>query len=366
MHTITTIDVHVAGEPLRVVTSGFPEPGGQTILEKRRYCQVHLDHLRKALMLEPRGHQDMYGCLLVQPCHPEADLGVLFFHNEGYSTMCGHGIIGLVTVLLEHQMYPITEPESIIRMETPSGLVTAKASVNNGKVKSVVFHNVPSFVVDLDQVVEVPGIGPVHYDLAFGGAFYGFCRAEYLRLELIPKNARKLAEAGMTIKQAIMDSRTITHPTEPDLGFLYGIIFVGSPLNANSQRRNAYETEFATLQICLPSISINPRCPIGDELSRRTDYRWRRHHCYRYTAARPTTGRTQRRDDCVFTWAQRYLGNLRRCCGFGNRWISGESTDAGAVSGSLVRSDHCTQQPIQYRRRVESGNGHRCSDGGAF
>jgi len=257
MHTINTIDVHVAGEPLRVVTSGFPEPEGKTLLEKRRYCQEHLDHLRKALMVEPRGHQDMYGCLLVQPCHPEADLGVLFFHNEGYSTMCGHGIIGLVTVLLEHQMYPITEPESIIRMETPSGLVTAKASVNNGKVKSVVFHNVPSFVVDLDQVVEVPGIGPVHYDLAFGGAFYGFCRAEYLRLELIPKNARKLAEAGMTIKQAIMDSRTITHPTEPDLGFLYGIIFVGSPLNANSHYR----------QVCIFADGALDRSPTGTGVS---------------------------------------------------------------------------------------------------
>ena len=179
-------------------------------------------------MVEPRGHQDMYGCLVVQPCHLEADLGVLFFHNEGYSTMCGHGIIGLVTVLLEHQMHPITEPESLIRLETPSGLVTAKAFTRNGKVQSVAFHNVPSFVVDLDQVVEVPGIGPVHYDLAFGGAFYGFGRAENLGLELIPKHAKRITEVGMMIKQAIMESRTIKHPAEPDLGFLYGIIFFGS------------------------------------------------------------------------------------------------------------------------------------------
>ena len=228
-HRITTIDVHVAGEPLRVITGGFPEPEGKTILEKRAYCQTHLDYLRRALMLEPRGHHDMYGCLLVTPSNDEADFGVLFMHNEGYSTMCGHGIIGLVTVMLEHGLFPNTEPETSVKLETPSGLVTAKASVHKGRVQSVAFQNVPSFVVDLDQVVEVPGIGPVHYDLAFGGAFYGFCRAEEFGLELIPEHAQKITELGMTIKRAIMASRTIEHPAEADLGFLYGIIFVGAP-----------------------------------------------------------------------------------------------------------------------------------------
>ena len=257
MHAITTIDVHVAGEPLRVVISGFPEPEGSTILQKRRYCQEHLDHLRKALMLEPRGHQDMYGCLLVTPNLSEADIGVLFFHNEGYSTMCGHGIIGLVTVLLEQKMFPSHEPETVIRLETPSGLVTAKASVINGKVQSVAFQNVPSFVVDLDQVVEVPGIGPVHYDLAFGGAFYGFCRAGALGLELIPKNAQKLTEVGMTIKQAIMESRTIKHPTEPDLGFLYGSIFIGAPGDTKSHHR----------QVCIFADGALDRSPTGTGVS---------------------------------------------------------------------------------------------------
>ena len=229
MHAITTIDCHVAGEALRVVTAGFPEPSGSTILEKRQYCRTHLDHLRTALMWEPRGHHEMYGCLLVTPAHPQADTGVLFFHNEGYSTMCGHGIIGLTTVMLEQGLFPASIPTTTIRFDTPSGLVTARASLDAGKVRNVAFLNVPSFVLDVEQTVRVPGIGPVDYDLAFGGAFYAFCQAEALDLSLEPKHARRLQALGLAIKQAIMAERTISHPTEPELGYLYGTIFVAPP-----------------------------------------------------------------------------------------------------------------------------------------
>ena len=227
MHAITTLDCHVAGEALRVVTAGFPEPSGSTILEKRQYCRTHLDHLRTALMWEPRGHHEMYGCLLVTPAHPQADTGVLFFHNEGYSTMCGHGIIGLVTVMLEQGLFPASVPTTTIRFDTPSGLVTARASLDAGKVRNVAFLNVPSFVLAVEQTVKVPGIGSVDYDVAFGGAFYAFCRAEALGLTLEPKHARRLQALGLAIKQAIMAERTISHPTEPELGYLYGTIFVG-------------------------------------------------------------------------------------------------------------------------------------------
>ena len=189
MHAITTLDCHVAGEALRVVTAGFPEPSGSTILEKRQYCRTHLDHLRTALMWEPRGHHEMYGCLLVTPAHPQADTGVLFFHNEGYSTMCGHGIIGLVTVMLEQGLFPASVPTTTIRFDTPSGLVTARASLDAGKVRNVAFLNVPSFVLAVEQTVKVPGIGSVNYDVAFGGAFYAFCRAEALGLTLEPEHA---------------------------------------------------------------------------------------------------------------------------------------------------------------------------------
>ena len=257
MHAITTLDCHVAGEALRVVTAGFPEPSGSTILEKRQYCRTHLDHLRTALMWEPRGHHEMYGCLLVTPAHPQADTGVLFFHNEGYSTMCGHGIIGLVTVMLEQGLFPASVPTTTIRFDTPSGLVTARASLDAGKVRSVAFLNVPSFVLDVEQTVRVPGIGSVDYDVAFGGAFYAFCRAEALDLALEPKHARRLQALGLAIKQAIMAERTISHPTEPELGYLYGTIFVGPPRTPEGDLR----------QVCIFANGALDRSPTGTGVS---------------------------------------------------------------------------------------------------
>jgi trans-L-3-hydroxyproline dehydratase len=199
----------------------------------------------------------MYGCLLVSPFNPQADYGVLFMHNEGYSTMCGHGIIGLVTVLIEQGLFPNAVPETIIRLETPSGLITAKAWVHKNRVRSVAFQNVPSFVVGLDEVVQVQGIGPVQYDLAFGGAFYGFCRAKELGLELIPDQAQKITELGVTIKRAIMASRRVDHPAEPDLGFLYGIIFVDSPVDVQSHCR----------QVCIFADGALDRSPTGTGVS---------------------------------------------------------------------------------------------------
>src|SRR5581483_8747743 len=155
---ITCIDAHTEGEPFRVITSGFPFLPGETILARRRYAKEHFDHLRTALMWEPRGHADMYGCILTPPESPQSDFGILFIHNEGYSTMCGHGIIGISTVVLETGMLPMIEPETIIRIDSPAGLVTAHARVESGKVKSVYFHNVPSFVLALDQVVDGPDL----------------------------------------------------------------------------------------------------------------------------------------------------------------------------------------------------------------
>ena len=256
MHTITTLDCHVAGEALRVVTSGFPEPAGSTVLEKRRYCRKHLDHLRRTLMWEPRGHHEMYGCLLVASAHQQADTGVLFFHNEGYSTMCGHGIIGLTTIMLERRLFPLSIPTSTIRFDTPSGLVTAKASLDKGKVRSVAFLNVSSFVLAVGQTVRVPGIGPVQYDIAFGGAFYAFCQAETLGLTLEPEHAPRLQALGLAIKQAIVAERTISHPTEPELGYLYGTIFTGPPQTGGDVR-----------QTCIFANGALDRSPTGTGVS---------------------------------------------------------------------------------------------------
>jgi proline racemase len=256
---ITTIDCHTEGEPFRVVTGGFPELPGSTILARRRYARDHLDHLRTALMWEPRGHADMYGCLVIPPVSPEADLGVLFLHNEGYSTMCGHGIIGLTKVALETGLLPMREPVTEVKIDTPAGLVTARARIAEGQVQSVRFRNVPSFVLALDQSVEVPGLGRLSYDLAFGGAFYAYLKASDAGLTCTPDNFRAFIEKGLAIKRAIVASREIPHPFEEDLSFLYGPIFVGPPLGEDAHSRN----------VCVFAEGEVDRCPTGTGVSGR-------------------------------------------------------------------------------------------------
>jgi len=235
---IVTIDAHAAGEPFRVVCEGVPPLEGDTMLARRRWARANLDHLRTALMWEPRGHADMYGCLTTSPVTPGADVGVLFLHNEGYSTMCGHGIIAFTTVAVETGMVPAREPETTLRIDTPAGLVTARAMVAGGRVRGVAFRNVPSFVAELDADVTVPGLGRVRYDLAFGGAFYAYVDAASLGLRCHADDYRLLIERGMRIKRAVAAAHAITHPFEEDLGFLYGTIFTGPPEDAASHSRN--------------------------------------------------------------------------------------------------------------------------------
>jgi proline racemase len=256
---ITTIDAHTGGEPFRVITGGLPPIPGDTILERRRYLRENLDHLRTALMWEPRGHADMYGAIMTDPVTPEADAGVLFMHNEGYSTMCGHGIIGLVTVALETGMLPVAGPLTTLKLDTPAGLVTAHATVQDGRVRSVAFENVPSFAYALDQVVDVPGIGPVRYDVAFGGAFYAYCQAADLGVGLAPSDFRRLIEVGMAVKRAVMAALPIRHPFEEDLSFLYGTIMIGPPQTGGSDSRN----------VCIFAEGEVDRCPTGTGVSGR-------------------------------------------------------------------------------------------------
>ncbi|MFN2125212.1 MAG: proline racemase family protein [Candidatus Promineifilaceae bacterium] len=256
---ITTIEAHTAGEPLRVLTGGFPVLPGDSILAKRRYAKENYDELRTALMWEPRGHADMYGCIVTEPVTADGDLGVLFLHNEGFSTMCGHGIIGLAKVALDTGMIEKPGDRPVIKMDTPAGRVTAYAQKENNFVKSVSFHNVPSFVYALDQVVEVPGLGLLKYDLAFGGAFYAFCRAEDVGVDLSPVDYRKLIDLGMCIKRAVMDSLPLAHPFEEDLGFLYGTIFIGEAEDPAHHSRN----------VCIFAEGEVDRCPTGTGVSAR-------------------------------------------------------------------------------------------------
>jgi proline racemase len=239
MEIIKTIDVHTAGEPLRIVTSGFPELTGNTILEKRACARKHFDHLRKLIMLEPRGHADMYGCILVQPEHDDADIGVLFIHNEGYSTMCGHGIIGLVKAGLELNLFQTRDSRSTIRIDTPAGRVNAQAKWENDRIESVSFLNVPSFVLKTDVNVSTQRFGQITATIAFGGAFYAYVDAAQFDFSLDSNGYSEIVAAGKHIKQSIMEQIPIGHQAfDQDLNFLYGVIFVGEATNPNNHSRN--------------------------------------------------------------------------------------------------------------------------------
>ena len=257
---ITTIDAHAAGEPLRIITGGLPSLPGNSMLEKRRYMQRNLDHVRRALMWEPRGHRDMYGCVLTAPVTPGADLGVLFMHNEGYSTMCGHGIIALVTTLLKRGALPAKGKRTPVNLDTPAGLVRATAHLDNsGHVEYVSFLNVPSFVYARDVELDVPAYGHLTVDVAFGGAFYAFLPAVQLGLSVTPVQANQLAAAGDLITKAVNAILPVKHPLEEDLGFLYGTIFTGQSQDPAHHSRN----------VCIFANAQVDRSPTGTGVSSR-------------------------------------------------------------------------------------------------
>jgi proline racemase len=256
---ITTIDVHTEGEPLRVILEGFPEIKGETVLERRAYAKDNYDSLRTGLMWEPRGHADMYGCILMLPTSPEADFGVLFLHNEGFSTMCGHGIIGVTKTVLETGLFPVEYPVTTLKIETPAGLVTAFARIQESQVASVYFHNVPSFVVALDQKIDVPGFGELRFDMAFGGAFYAYLNVEDVGLDCTEKHYSRLIDSGKRIKKEIMEQYPIIHPFDAELSFLYGVIFIGPPKEKSSHSRN----------VCVFADGEVDRCPTGTGVSGR-------------------------------------------------------------------------------------------------
>ncbi len=247
--SITCIDSHTGGEPTRIITSGFPPIPGNTILEKREYVLEHYDHIRKMLMFEPRGHAGMYGCIVVPPVTPDGDIGVLFTHNEGLSTMCGHATIGITTVVFETGMMNAHEGENVLRIDSPAGRITSYARIENNKVKSVRFANVPSFVLKEDITVNVDGVGPVICDVAFCGAFYVYVDAHKIGVELKAENVETLVKKGMEIKYKVMDAMEIMHPLEPGLNGIYGTIIMDPVERKGNQLKSKNICIFAEGQI---------------------------------------------------------------------------------------------------------------------
>ncbi|MFT4041137.1 MAG: proline racemase family protein [Thermomicrobiales bacterium] len=233
----STIDAHAAGEPLRIITAGVPPLPGATILERRQYMLEHHDDIRRVLLFEPRGHADMYGAILTPPVTPGADYGVLFLTNEGYSSMCGHGVIALTTTLLEMGMLPRQGAETPVTYDAPAGLIRATAVHDGDRVASVRFQNVPSFQYRRGLQVETSA-GPVTVDVAWGGAFYALAEAADLGLEVTPENAARLTALGMEIKRAVQELDYPVHPEEPGLHGVYGTIITGPPRTAGGDGRN--------------------------------------------------------------------------------------------------------------------------------
>ena len=215
MGPIETVDYHTGGEPFRIVTGGIEEPPGRTILERRRAAAERLDGVRELLVNEPRGHADMYGCFVVPPNDDGADLGVLFFHNAGYSTACGHGTIALVTWAIDEGIVAVREPETRVVVDVPSGRLDTVARVEGGRVRSVRFRNVPSFV-------WANGLASAgrEVDVAFGGAFYASVEERVDAGEL-----PRLIELGRRIKADLEAAHDVVHPLEPELRDVYGVIF---------------------------------------------------------------------------------------------------------------------------------------------
>jgi trans-L-3-hydroxyproline dehydratase len=278
---VEVLDYHTAGEPFRIIVRGYPELAGTNILERRRSALQQHDHLRKMLMWEPRGHADMYGGILVPPDHDEAQVGVLFMHNEGYSTMCGHGTIALATALVESGAITATGVATPIGIDAPCGLVRAIAHVHENelaaaraagrtpRVHEVTFENVPSFAAALDVAIEVPGYGSLTVDVGYGGAFYALISASQLGIEMRAENAAALAAAGRAITSAgraalrsggaLATALGVSHPEADDLSFLYGTIISGPPEDPAHHSRN----------LCLFAEGEVDRSPTGSGVSAR-------------------------------------------------------------------------------------------------
>jgi trans-L-3-hydroxyproline dehydratase len=254
MLQLRTIDAHAAGEPLRLIVEGFPSPHGKTMLDKREWVRRHADHLRRALMLEPRGHADMYGAILTEPVTPGAHAGVLFMHNEGYSTMCGHGVIAVTTIALERGLLMPGGDGTTIVYDSPAGTIRAKAvwsggsgeSGGSGRIDHVSFVNVPSFVLHGGLGVKLAS-RQIRADVAFGGAFYAIVDSEAVGLPIDAAHLADLRRVGMEIKRAIEATTPVAHPLEPGLRGIYGTIFTGPASDDRTDLRNV--TIFADAEV---------------------------------------------------------------------------------------------------------------------
>lgn len=232
----TAVDSHTEGMPTRVITGGVGVIPGATMNEKRLYFMEHLDHIRLFLMNEPRGHAAMSGAILQAPTRPDADWGVVYIEVSGCLPMCGHGTIGVATVLVETGMVEVLEPVTTVRLDTPAGLVIARVAVSDGHADSVTIENVSSYSVRLDDMVEVPGYGTVPYSLAFGGNFYAMVDLDAVGLQFDRGDQQEILAAGLAIMDAINQTNPPRHPEIDGLDHCHHVEFIAPGSTAQHSR----------------------------------------------------------------------------------------------------------------------------------
>ncbi|MEU7986423.1 proline racemase family protein [Streptosporangium canum] len=230
------VDSHTEGMPTRVITGGVGVIPGATMAERRVHFREHLDHLRTLLMYEPRGHASMSGAILQPPTRPDADWGVLFIEVSGYLPMCGHGTIGVSTVLVETGMVPVSEPVTTVRLDTPAGLVVVDVAVEDGVARGVTLRNVPAYSDRLDAVAEVPGFGSIRYDLAYGGNFYAIVDLDDYGLPFDRKAKNEIVAAGLATMDAINTADEPVHPEDPRIRGVGHVHFTAPGSDARHSR----------------------------------------------------------------------------------------------------------------------------------
>ncbi len=236
---VETVDAHAGGQSLRLILRGVPPLGGRTMVERQAYAERHFDHLRRALLLEPRGHPDLHGCLLTPPQYHGSHFGVIFMHRGGFRPMCGHGVIALTTLLLECGLVEMKVPETRLRLDTPVGMIRAYGQIREGQVERVFFENAPSRVVATGCRREVPGLGQVNYDLAFGGGLFAFVDAGALGLSIAAEAEPALALAGRALLAALAGHPAGEMPESALEGMLMGVVFTGPPSRRRGGRADA-------------------------------------------------------------------------------------------------------------------------------
>lgn len=240
LNSIFTVDSHTAGQPTRVVVGGLPKIKGNSVAEKRDYVKNKMDYIRNFLCNEPRGHSGMFGAILTEPASDDADFGVIFFSPVGYDDMCGHGTIGVTTLLIETGMVSPKKPSTKVTLETPTGKIQVSAKVIDDKVKDVSLINVPAFLYKEDISINVPGYGEVKGDVAFGGNWYFYVDAKDIGIRVKPENIDNLIKAGVAIKNEFNKKFDLVHPVNSNISKkLLGISFVDSPIkNQNTDQNN--------------------------------------------------------------------------------------------------------------------------------